>query len=153
MMESPVGVLKLVANDEGLVAILWDNDKENRVRLEEMDEMSNHPILLKTENQLREYFNSQRKVFDIPLQLNGTPFQRSVWQVLSEITYGATWSYKQVAEKINHPMAVRAVGTAIGRNPISIIIPCHRVIATNGGLAGFAGGLDKKQILLHLEKK
>lgn len=150
-MESPVGILKLVANDEGLVAILWDKDKENRVRLEQMDEMNNHPFLIKTENQLKEYFNHQRERFDIPLQLIGTPFQRSVWQVLAEISYGTTWTYKQVAEKIDHPLAVRAVGTAIGRNPISIIIPCHRVIGTNGKLTGFAGGLDKKQILLQLE--
>ncbi len=153
MMESPVGLLKLVANDEGLVAILWNKEKENRVQLEAMNEMDTHPILIKTENQLREYFNNQRDVFDIPIQAHGTSFQQSVWQVVSEIPYGMTWTYKQVAEKIDNPMAVRAVGAAIGRNPISIIIPCHRVIATNGKLTGFAGGIDKKQILLHLEKK
>lgn len=152
IIESPVGLLKLVANNENLVAILWEKEKENRVRLEAMDEMLNHPVLIKTENQIKEYFNNQRKVFDIPLQANGTAFQTSVWQVLLEIPYGTTWTYKQIAAKIDRPLSVRAVGAAIGRNPISIIIPCHRVIASNGELTGFAGGIDKKKILLHLEK-
>jgi methylated-DNA-[protein]-cysteine S-methyltransferase len=149
-MESPVGILTLVANDDSLVAILWDNEKPNRVKLPEM-EMSNHPILVQTERQLEEYFARKRTSFDIPLQAHGTAFQKAVWQALTEIPYGTTWSYKQVAEQIQQPRAVRAVAGSIGRNPISIIIPCHRVIATNGSLTGFAGGLDRKQTLLQLE--
>lgn len=153
IIESPVGRLKLMANDEALQAIVWEKEKENRVKLENIEEASDHPLLLHTQRQLTEYFNHQRKEFDLPLLAEGTPFQQSVWQVLSEIPYGTTWTYKQVAETINHPKAVRAVGSAIGRNPISIIIPCHRVIATGGGLGGFAGGLDKKTVLLDLERE
>lgn len=152
IIKSPVGMLKLVANDKKLVAILWDKEKLNRVKLEEMQEDASYPILLETEHQLKQYFSGQRTSFDLPIEANGTKFQESVWQVLIQIPYGMTWSYKQVAEKINHPLAVRAVGTAIGRNPISIIIPCHRVVAKNGGMAGFAGGINRKNILLSLER-
>lgn len=150
-MQSPVGMLKLVANDQHLVAILWDKEKPSRVVIAEMEEDLNHPVLLETEKQLTEYFSNQRKSFNLPLKAKGTKFQEAVWQVLSQIPYGSTWSYKQVAEEIKHPKAVRAVGAAIGRNPISIIIPCHRVIAANGSLTGFAGGLNRKQTLLNLE--
>jgi methylated-DNA-[protein]-cysteine S-methyltransferase len=150
-MNSPVGILKLVANDNKLVAILWDNEKLNRVKLDEMEEDMDHPILLETESQLKEYFSGERISFNLPLEANGTKFQKSIWHTLTQIPYGSTNSYKEIAEKIGHPKAVRAVGTAIGRNPISIVIPCHRVIATNGGLAGFAGGLDRKKTLLTLE--
>jgi methylated-DNA-[protein]-cysteine S-methyltransferase len=152
-MKSPLGILKLVANDHQLVAILWDKEKPNRVKLEEMVEDSQHPILKTTEKQLNEYFRNERKGFELALVAHGTEFQKAVWKVLTQIPYGTTWTYKQVAEKINRPLAVRAVGTAIGRNPISIIIPCHRVIASNQGLGGFAGGLDRKRTLLSLEKE
>lgn len=151
-LESPVGMLKLIANEKNLVAILWDNEKLNRVKLDQMEENNQHPILLKTAKELLEYFSGKRKTFSIPMEVQGTTFQKAVWEILNQIPYGETWSYKQVAELINNPKAVRAVGTAIGRNPVSIIIPCHRVIGTNGTLTGFAGGLDKKQTLLVLEK-
>jgi methylated-DNA-[protein]-cysteine S-methyltransferase len=152
-MKSPVGMLKLVANDKKLVAILWDKERPNRVRLEEMVEDTHNNILLETEKQLKQYFDHERSSFDLPLETNGTEFQEAIWHVLTKIPYGVTWTYKQVAEKINSPKAVRAVGAAIGRNPISIIIPCHRVIATNNDLTGFAGGLNRKRILLDLEKE
>lgn len=151
-VNSPVGILKLIANEKKLVAILWDNEKLNRVRLDEMEESSDHPILLKTAKELNEYFLGKRTTFSIPMEMQGTSFQKSVWEILNQIPYGKTWTYKQVAELINNPKAVRAVGTAIGKNPLSIIVPCHRVIGTNGTLTGFAGGLDKKQTLLTLEK-
>lgn len=151
-IQSPVGNLKLVCNDQQLLAILWEKEKLNRVKLEQMVEDINHPLLLETKKQLNEYFLEQREAFDLPIYTHGTSFQQEVWNVLNHIPYGETWTYLEVAMKINRPKAVRAVGTAIGRNPISIIVPCHRVIGMNGSLTGFAGGLDRKEILLKLEK-
>ena len=102
--------------------------------------------------QLAEYFAGQRQVFDVPLKLEGTPFQQTIWQALARIPYGVTMTYAQLASQIGKPQACRAVGNANGRNPVSIIIPCHRVIGTNGRLTGYAGGLDNKQWLLELER-
>lgn len=148
---SPVGELTLVAENDALVAILWDNDKPTHVKLDKMEENSHHPFLLKIETQLNEYFDQNRKNFTLPLELIGTPFQKAVWNLLYEIPFGVTCSYQDIAKKLGNPKAVRAVGGAIGRNPISIIVPCHRVIGSNGKLTGFAGGLDRKKILLELE--
>ena len=150
-MASPVGQLKLVANEQALVAILWDNENPKRVRLAELIEDVSHSILLNTQQQLSEYFSGQRKVFDIPLDFEGTDFQKQVWSALLTIPYGETRSYKQIAQQLGNEKAVRAVGAANGKNPISIIAPCHRVIGSGGALVGFAGGLDKKEILLRLE--
>lgn len=151
-MDSPVGQLQLVAHDQALVAVLWDCEMPNRVKLAELHEDQTHPILLKTRRQLLEYFQGKRKCFDIPLDFAGTEFQQKVWQALLEIPFGETRSYKQIAEQIGNAKAVRAVGAANGKNPISIIAPCHRVIGSTGKLVGFAGGLDKKEILLNIEK-
>lgn len=148
---SPVGLLTLVSTKEALVAILWDNDKPTRVKLDQMEEKNHHPFLLKVETQLNEYFDQKRKVFDFPLELIGTPFQKAVWNLLYEIPYGITCSYQDIAKKAGNPKAVRAVGGAVGHNPISIIVPCHRVIGSNGKLTGFAGGLHRKEILLKIE--
>ena len=150
-MASPVGQLKLVANEQALVAILWDNENPKRVRLAELIEDVSHPILLNTQQQLIEYFSGQRKVFDILLDFEGTDFQKQVWSALLTIPYGETRSYKQIAPQLGNEKAVRAVGAANGKNPISIIAPFHRVIGAGGALVGFAGGLDKKEILLRLE--
>ena len=150
-MASPVGQLKLVANEQALVAILWDNENPKRVRLAELIEDVSHPILLNTQQQLLEFFSGQRKVFDILLDFEGTDFQKQVWSALLTIPYGETRSYKQIAQQLGNEKAVRAVGAANGKNPISIIAPCHRVIGAGGALVGFAGGLDKKEILLRLE--
>ena len=151
MMRSPVGDLKLVVNKDALVAVLWDNENPKRVKLGEMVEEKNHSLLNEVERQLKEYFAKKRKQFDLPLHAEGTPFQEHVWECLRQIPYGTVVSYKDIAVKMQNPLAVRAVGSANGRNPISIIVPCHRVIASGGGLGGFAGGLDRKQILLDLE--
>jgi methylated-DNA-[protein]-cysteine S-methyltransferase len=150
-INTPVGQLKIVVNEKSLVAILWDNEKLNRVKLDQMLEDKNDLLILETEKQLNEYFHHQRTVFDLPLEMHGTLFQKTVWKWLSRIPYGETWSYKDIAVKMNNPKAVRAVGTANGRNPISIVIPCHRVITSNGNLGGFAGGVDRKKNLLDLE--
>lgn len=152
IINSPVKPLRIVVSENKLIAILWDVEKPNRVKLDEMVEDRRDSLILETEKQLQEYFQNKRSAFNLPLDLMGTPFQRSVWEQLKQIPYGSTWSYRDIATKIKNPLAVRAVGTAIGRNPISIIVPCHRVIGSNGSLTGFAGGLDRKQFLLELEK-
>ena len=151
-MASPVGTLKLVANDTALVAVLWENENPKRVRLAELIEQTHHPILLETQKQLSEYFAGKRQQFDLPLDFEGTEFQQKVWQALLTIPFGETRSYRDIAAQVGNVKAVRAVGAANGKNPISIIAPCHRVVGANGKLVGFAGGLDNKEILLKLEK-
>ena len=151
-MQSPVGMLRLVAHDTALVAVLWEHEQPNRVRLAELIENTQHPILLATQKQLNEYFAAKRQVFDLPLEFEGTEFQQKVWQALLTIPFGETRSYKEIAEQIGNVKAVRAVGAANGKNPISIIAPCHRVVGANGKLVGFAGGLENKEILLQLEQ-
>lgn len=151
-ISSPVGKLTLVATHDALVAILWEHEKPNRVKLDSMTEDKHQPVLQKAEKELSEYFANQRTAFKTPLKFNGTEFQKNVWKALLEIPYGETVSYSDIAHTIGQPLAVRAVGTAIGRNPISIIIPCHRVIGKNGDLGGFAGTLPVKKALLELEE-
>ena len=151
-MKSPIGELKLVASDTGLVAILWENDSPRRVRLDEMVEDGQHPVLVETERQLKEYFAGKRKTFSVALDMRGTRFQKDVWEALLAIPFGETRSYGQLAKQLGNPRATRAVGAANGRNPVSIIVPCHRVIGASGKLTGFAGGLDAKAHLLGLEK-
>jgi len=148
---SPVGRLQLVATDTALVAILWEKDDAARVPLGQLAEDDAHPVLIDAARQLDEYFAGSRTRFTVPLDFEGTPFQRAVWQALLTIPFGETRSYRQIAEQIGRPAAVRAVGAANGRNPISIIAPCHRVIGSDGRLTGFAGGLDAKAFLLALE--
>jgi methylated-DNA-[protein]-cysteine S-methyltransferase len=151
-VDSPVGKLKLVASDKGLVAILWENDKPERVRLGELTRSESHPILLKVERQLAEYFTGRRKHFSVPFDLRGTSFQRSVWEGLLAIPFGETRTYRDLATRLGNPQAARAVGAASGRNPISIVVPCHRLIGSTGNLTGFAGGLQAKARLLDFEK-
>lgn len=151
-MHSPVGELTLIAQENALVAVLWENESDNRVVLGPLLEDPQQPILQETQKQLEAYFAGTRQVFDLPLQFYGTAFQKQVWQALLSIPYGETRSYQQIAVQIGNIQAVRAVGAANRKNPISIIAPCHRVIGKNGKLIGFAGGLDKKQYLLNIEK-
>lgn len=150
-IETPVGKLKLVASNKGLVAILWEND--NRVPLRDLVQDDRHPVLLQAESQLEEYFAGSRQTFDIPLDMRGTTFQKSVWEALLAIPYGDTRSYGELAKRLGRPSASRAVGAANGRNPLSIVVPCHRVIGSSGKLTGFAGGLGTKAQLLSLEKE
>lgn len=152
IIQSPVGDLKLVARDQGLAAILWENDNPKRVRLGALVGDYNHPILLETERQLKEYFHGTRKSFSLELDLIGTPFQNEVWQALLAIPFGQTRSYGQLARQLGNPRAMRAVGAANGKNPISIVVPCHRVIGVSGRLIGFAGGLKIKARLLEWER-
>jgi methylated-DNA-[protein]-cysteine S-methyltransferase len=150
-IDSPVGPLQLVATDDGLAAILWENDSPRRVRLRVDGEDPGHPVLLEAERQLQEYFAGTRRAFELTLDVTGTDFQQKVWRALLTIPYGETRSYGEIAALIGHPGAVRAVGAANGRNPVSIVAPCHRVIGSTGRLTGFAGGLDAKARLLTLE--
>ena len=151
LIPSPIGELKLVASDEGLVAILWENDRPRRVRHADLVENPAHPMLLRTEKELNEYFSHKRKAFTVPLDMRGTYFQKQVWEALLGIPFGETRTYGQLANQLGNPKATRAVGAANGRNPIAIIVPCHRVIGFSGKLTGFAGGLDAKDHLLKLE--
>lgn len=149
-IKTPVGKLKIICNDNGLAAILWENDK--RIHLSPLIEDKNHPVLLEAEKQLKEYFSGERKKFDLKLDAAGTDFQKKVWKALTTIPFGKTWSYGELAKKIGNPKASRAVGAANGKNPISIVVPCHRVIGSSGKLTGFAGGLKNKEVLLNIEK-
>jgi methylated-DNA-[protein]-cysteine S-methyltransferase len=140
-----------VATDDGLAAILWEHERPHRVRLNLQAEDRRHPVLVEAERQLAEYFAGRRKRFALKLDVSGTPFQRKVWNALLTIPFGETRSYAQIAKQIGHPSAMRAVGAANGRNPVSIVAPCHRVVGSNGALTGFAGGLEVKARLLALE--
>ena len=148
---TPVGTLTLLANDAALVAILWEDDDPRRVPLPPCREDPDHPVLVETARQLAEYFAGARRVFDLPLTSHGTAFQQSVWQALLAIPFGETRSYAQIARAIGRPTAFRAVGAANGRNPLSIVAPCHRVIGSGGALTGFAGGITIKRRLLAFE--
>jgi methylated-DNA-[protein]-cysteine S-methyltransferase len=151
MMDSPIGKLKLVASGSKLVAILWEHERPNRVKLGEMVKAEDSPALIEAQRQLNEYFAGKRTQFELELDFKGTEFQKKVWQALLTIPFGETRSYSQIATQIGNAKAVRAVGAANGRNPISIIAPCHRVIGASGELTGFAGGLKAKETLLAIE--
>ena len=145
---SPIGQLLLAGDEQGLhllhmdSAHPWELNPAWQAASSQLDEVA---------RQLDEYFANRRQRFDLRLAAKGTEFQRSVWQALVEIPYGTTTSYAELAKTIGRPKAIRAVGTANGANPIAVIVPCHRVIGSNGSLTGFAGGLERKQLLLQLE--
>ena len=151
VIDSPVGKLKLVASAAGLAAILWEHDDPRRVPLDACEEAPEHPVLVETQRQLREYFEGERTSFSLALDFKGTEFQKRVWEALLTIPCGEKRSYGQIAEQVGNARALRAVGAAIGKNPISIIAPCHRVVGSTGKLTGFAGGLEVKERLLALE--
>jgi len=168
VMNSPVGPLHLESDGQALTRLEFANHKGEKSRLAErpprlrraagtqVEQKKKNPavvrILQETVRQLEAYFSGKRQQFDLPLALVGTEFQKRTWAGLLEIPYGQTISYAELARRIGNPKAVRAVGTANGANPISIIIPCHRVIASDGTLGGYGGGLDVKRDLLALEK-
>ena len=152
-LASPVGKLKLIASETGLIAILWENDDPRRVSLAAMVQDDEQPILVETARQLQEYFEGRRDTFALPLDMRGTAFQKDVWHALQAIPFGQTQSYGQIAKQLGRPAASRAVGAANGRNPLSIVVPCHRVIGAGGKLTGYGGGLDRKRLLLDLEAR
>jgi methylated-DNA-[protein]-cysteine S-methyltransferase len=154
LMASPLGEMKLVASPDCLVAVLWPDDDPKRVRLGAMrDDTGTHTILSEAQRQLDAYFAGQLDQFTVPVDFIGTPFQKTVWSALLTIPFGETRSYGQIARQIGNPAAIRAVGGANRRNPLSIIAPCHRVVGASGQLIGFAGGLAAKQFLLALETR
>ncbi|HSX10575.1 MAG TPA: methylated-DNA--[protein]-cysteine S-methyltransferase [Chlamydiales bacterium] len=150
-MHSPVGKLTLVSSPKGLHAILWDHPKYEKI-IRNLTLSEHDKILVQTKKQLNEYFQGKRKAFDLPLVINGTDFQIQAWDQLLKIPYGTTISYGEQAERMGNKNKARAVGMANGLNPISIVVPCHRVVGSNGHLVGFGGGLDKKAYLLRLEQ-
>lgn len=151
-IDSPVGELRLVATASALIAVLWPEERDGRVRfpIEPVDR--SNAILDRTATQLREYFEGTRRTFDVPLELRGTDFQQSVWLALAEIPFAETSTYSKQAAAVGRPRATRAVGSANGRNPLSIVLPCHRIVGADDRLAGFAGGLDTKRWLLDHER-
>ena len=152
IISSPVGNLLLLVSENVLTKIVFLKFKEKKIS-KEFIENPQHPILLKTQRQLKEYFAGSRKIFDIPFSLNGTEFQRKVWSELQKIPFGETVSYQKLAERVKNKNYARAVGNANGKNPLPIIIPCHRVISKNGNFGGFGGGIEIKIYLLKMERK
>ena len=162
VVDSPLGPLTLVADDEGRLAGLYMEAQRYRPSEERFGASVVVPrpdaaptpaeaVLAETATQLREYFAGTRRSLDVPQAPLGTDFQRRVWDVLARIPYGETRTYAQVADQVGSPTAVRAVGSAIGRNPLCVVVPCHRVVGSGGALTGYAGGLERKRRLLDLE--
>ena len=151
-VQTPIGALRIVASDQGVREILLPLPGKTAPSAKDQ---SDHPVLTRTAAQLDEYFRGERRDFDVPLDIEGTPFQRQVWDALVTIPYGVTESYAELAERVGRPGAARAVGGANGRNPVPIVVPCHRVINASGTLGGYGGpgdeGLAMKRALLDLE--
>jgi methylated-DNA-[protein]-cysteine S-methyltransferase len=150
--ESPLGTMLLAATDRGLAGV-WFVGQRHGPDASGWREDPDHPVLREAIAQLAAYFAGERTGFDLPLDLqaSGTPFQQSVWAALQAIPRGGTCSYAELARRLGRPQAARAIGAAVGRNPVSIVVPCHRVLGTGGALTGYAGGLERKTALLQLE--
>lgn len=153
-IDSPIGPLRLVASERGLCGVLFNGGDDPRVSLPgEMVEKSNHVLLMQAEKQLGEYFAGKRKDFDLKLDMRGTVFQIKSWRELQKIPYGGTISYGEQAKRLGDTKKARAVGAANGRNPLAVVVPCHRVIGASGAMTGFGGGIAIKEFLLGLEKQ
>ena len=152
-LDSPIGRLRLVATDQGLSHLLFDQQVgEDPDSDGDAVEADDHPVLAAATTQLAEYFAGRRQEFDIPLDLTGTEFQRAAWSALASVPFGETRSYRQQAEAIGRPKAVRAIGAANGKNPVPIVLPCHRIVGSDGSLTGYGGGLPVKEFLLNHEQ-
>ena len=147
---SPLGPMLLARTADGLAGVWFEAQKHHPAPID-APEVDDDPLLCRAAALLRAYFDGEQVTFDVPLDLQGTPFQRSVWDQLLRLQRGTTCSYGEIARRIARPAAGRAVGAAVGRNPVSVIVPCHRVVGSTGGLTGYAGGLDRKTALLHIE--
>jgi methylated-DNA-[protein]-cysteine S-methyltransferase len=150
-LRTPVGELFLAATETAVAALVWSREELERIGIREWKPGKTCALLAEAERQLREYFEGERRSFDLPLQFHGTPFQESVWKELGKIPFGKTWSYRELARRVGKPAAVRAVGSANGKNPVCIILPCHRVVRLSGDIGGYAGGVGHKAWLLELE--
>jgi len=153
--DTPLGTVRLAASPAGLCGLWFDGQRHLPAPLDgpqAWPETPEHPVLRQAAAQLQQYLRGERQHFDLPLDLaGGTPFQQAVWQALRGIPTGQTVSYGALGRQIGKPAAVRAVGAAVGRNPLSVVVPCHRVLGQDGGLTGYAGGLERKAALLRLE--
>jgi len=149
--EGPQGRMLLLANDEGLAGVYFHRQKHHPRRQADWKKNPHHRVLRQAKRELAEYFAGKRKRFGVALSPEGTPFQRSVWKAIARVGYGETISYGELARRAGHPGSARAAGAATGRNPIGIIVPCHRIMGANGSLTGYAGGLQRKRALLALE--
>lgn len=151
--QSPLGTIHLAASEKGLAALAFgENWKEVKAKLPPLERGSNATLELAV-RELKEYFAGKRKAFSLPLDLDGTEFQKQAWRALLSIPYGRTFSYAEQARAMKRPTAVRAVGAANGRNPVCIVVPCHRVVGADGSLTGYAGGMHVKKALLELEAR
>ena len=151
--ETPLGTMLLAATERGLAGA-WFLGQKHGPDARGWREDASHPVLRAAMQQLGEYFVGRRSAFDLPLDLQaGTAFQQSVWQALCAIPPGATTSYRELGRRVGRPEAARAIGAAVGRNPVSIVVPCHRVVGSDGALTGYAGGLERKTALLALEAR
>lgn len=148
--DTPLGKVLIARTEAGLAGLWFESQKWHPAPFS-APERPDDPLLSEAATQITDYFAGRRTHFELPLDLHGSPFQRSVWQALRDIECGATRSYAEIAHRIGSPLAVRAVGAAVGRNPVSVIVPCHRVLGSSGQLTGYAGGLDRKRALLALE--
>jgi len=157
VIDSPLGEITLAADDDALVGV-WLAGQRHRPGDEQLgdrlgdDEAATDPVLAPARAQLAEYLAGRREEFTVPTRAAGTPFQRAVWDAVAAIGYGRTRTYRQLADDIGRPTAVRAVGAAVGRNPVCLVVPCHRVVGADGSLTGYAGGLERKQWLLAREQ-
>lgn len=152
-VDSPVGPLRLVTDGEHLTGLFFAEHRHAPEDFGPQIELAEAPQVLRdAQEQLGEYFAGERTTFDLPLAARGTDFQKRVWALLEQIPYGQTWSYGQLATELGQPGASRAVGLANGRNPISIVVPCHRVVGSTGAITGYGGGVERKQVLLDLER-
>jgi len=152
IIKSPIGNLMLVADGSELTGLYFVGCDHVPAATNNWTANTRHPVLQQTAKQLQEYFAGKRKKFSIAVRLAGTEFQRKIWREIALIPFGETVSYSDLAKRAGAPEAIRAAGTSTGRNPVSIVIPCHRVVGKNGGMGGFAGGLERKRRLLELEK-
>ena len=152
IIDTPLGPVLLVRTAEGLAGAWFEGQKHHPGRID-APHVDDDPLLVRAAAQLHAYFDGTAATFDVPLDLQGSAFQRNVWTALLAIDSGATRSYGDIARAIGAPQAVRAVGSAVGRNPVSVIVPCHRVVGSGGALTGYAGGLDRKRALLALEAR
>lgn len=152
-MDSPLGTLQLTAEDGALTGVHFPGQKHDRPPQPHWRRADGEPVLAAARAQLAEYFDGRRSDFDLPLAPRGTPFQQAVWRALLAVPFGATSTYGSIAGAIGRPTAVRAVGAAVGANPIGIVVPCHRIVGADGSLTGYAGGLDRKTKLLALEAR
>jgi methylated-DNA-[protein]-cysteine S-methyltransferase len=151
-IETPLGTVRIVARGHAIAGVWFDGQKYDAVPDAAWHESPNDPLLRDAARQLKEYFAGRRARFDLALAPQGTAFQQSVWRAIAKVPAGRTASYGDLARRIGRPSAVRAVGAAVGRNPLSVVVPCHRIVGSDGSLTGYAGGLERKRLLLALER-